>query len=367
MAHLLITGGAGFIGSHACLTLLEAGHSLVVVDNFEGSSAEPLRQVAALAGLGPLERLAAAQWGTADEPRRLLVLQGDIRSSDDLDRAFNASSTAVVEAVLHFAGLKAVAESVAEPLRYWDTNVAGSRCLLQAMARHNCRTLVFSSSATLYGLPDSVPITESAPVRPINPYGHTKAAVEQMLADLAASQAGWRLARLRYFNPVGAHPSGRIGEAPLGQPSNLFPLINLVAQGQKPCLRVYGRDWPTADGTGVRDYIHVMDLAEGHLAAVHRLLNAPPQLLTLNLGSGQGHSVLELVRVFEKVTGRPVPWEAADRRPGDSACSIADPSLAKKVLGWATTRSLEDMCRDGWRWQSRHPHGYIKTGETVGT
>jgi UDP-glucose 4-epimerase len=256
---------------------------------------------------------------------------------------------------------------VAEPLRYWDTNVAGSRCLLQAMARHNCRTLVFSSSATLYGLPDSVPITESAPVRPINPYGHTKAAVEQMLADLAASQAGWRLARLRYFNPVGAHPSGRIGEAPLGQPSNLFPLINLVAQGQKPCLKVYGRDWPTADGTGVRDYIHVMDLAEGHRAAVHKLLNTPPQLLTLNLGSGQGHSVLELVRVFEKVTGRPVPWEAADRRPGDSACSIADPSLAKKVLGWATTRSLEDMCRDGWRWQSSHPHGYIKTDETVGT
>jgi len=332
MAHLLITGGAGFIGSHACLTLLEAGHSLVVVDNFEGSSAEPLQQVAALAGLGPLERLAATQWGTAEEPRRLLFLQGDIRSSDDL-----------------------------------DTNVAGSRCLLQAMARHNCRTLVFSSSATLYGLPDSVPITESAPVRPINPYGHTKAAVEQMLADLAASQAGWRLARLRYFNPVGAHPSGRIGEAPLGQPSNLFPLINLVAQGQKPCLRVYGRDWPTADGTGVRDYIHVMDLAEGHLAAVHRLLNAPPQLLTLNLGSGQGHSVLELVRVFEKVTGRPVPWEAADRRPGDSACSIADPSLAQKVLGWATTRSLEDMCRDGWRWQASHPHGYKKSGETVGT
>ena len=367
MAHLLITGGAGFIGSHACLTLLEAGHSLVVVDNFEGSSAEPLQQVAALAGLGPLERLAATHWGTAEEPRRLLVLQGDIRSSEDLDRAFNASSTAVVEAVLHFAGLKAVAESVAEPLRYWDTNVAGSRCLLQAMARHNCRTLVFSSSATLYGLPDSVPITESAPVRPINPYGHTKAAVEQMLADLAASQAGWRLARLRYFNPVGAHPSGRIGEAPLGQPSNLFPLINLVAQGQKPCLRVYGRDWPTADGTGVRDYIHVMDLAEGHRATVHRLLNDPPQLLTLNLGSGQGHSVLELVRVFEKVTGRPVPWEAADRRPGDSACSIADPSLAKKLLGWATTRNLEDMCRDGWRWQSSHPHGYIKTDETVGT
>lgn len=363
MAHLLITGGAGFIGSHACLTLLEAGHSLVVVDNFEGSSAEPLQQVAALAGLGPLERLSAAHWGTADEPRRLLVLQGDIRSSGDLDRAFKASSTAVVEAVLHFAGLKAVAESVAEPLRYWDTNVAGSRCLLQAMARHNCRTLVFSSSATLYGLPDSVPITESAPVRPINPYGHTKAAVEQMLADLAASQAGWRLARLRYFNPVGAHPSGRIGEAPQAAQQPLSP-DQPGGPRAKPCLRVYGRDWPTADGTGVRDYIHVMDLAEGHRAAVHRLLNTP-QLLTLNLGSGQGHSVLELVRVFEKVTGRPVPWEAADRRPGDSACSIADPSLAKKVLGWATTRSLEDMCRDGWRWQGSHPHGYKRPAKRV--
>jgi len=366
MAHLLITGGAGFIGSHTCLTLLEAGHSLVVIDNFEGSSPEPLHQVAALAGLSPLEQLAPGLWGTPGEPRQLMVLEGDIRSSLDLERAFAASSTTAVEGVLHFAGLKAVAESVAEPLRYWDTNVAGSRCLLQAMARHSCKTLVFSSSATLYGLPDSMPITESAPVRPLNPYGQTKAAVEQMLADLAASEAGWRMARLRYFNPVGAHPSGRIGEAPNGPPSNLFPLINLVAQGQKPCLKVYGLDWPTADGTGVRDYIHVMDLAEGHRAAVQRLLNAPPQLLTLNLGSGQGHSVLELVRVFEKVTGRPVPWEGADRRPGDSACSIADPSLALQILGWSTSRSLEDICRDGWRWQVSHPHGYKMSGEPVG-
>lgn len=365
MAHLLITGGAGFIGSHTCLTLLEAGHTLVVIDSFEGSSAQPLHQVSSLAGLAPLERLAPGLWGTADPAKQLLVLQGDIRSRHDLDRAFGASTTRAVEGVLHFAGLKAVAESVAEPLRYWDTNVGGSRCLLEAMADHHCQTLVFSSSATLYGLPDSVPIAESAQVRPLNPYGHTKAAVEQMLADLWASQAGWRIARLRYFNPVGAHPSGRIGEAPLGQPSNLFPLINQVAQGQKPCLRVYGTDWPTADGTGVRDYIHVMDLAEGHRAAVQTLLNNPPQMLTLNLGSGQGHSVLELVRVFEKVSGRPVPWEAAARRPGDSACSIADPSLAKEVLGWATSRSLEDMCRDGWRWQGQHPHGYQVLPETV--
>ena len=358
MAHLLITGGAGFIGSHACLTLLEAGHSLVVVDNFEGSSAEPLQQVAALAGLGPLERLAAAHWGTADEPRRLLVLQGDIRSSGDLDRAFKASSTAVVEAVLHFAGLKAVAESVAEPLRYWDTNVAGSRCLLQAMARHNCRTLVFSSSATLYGFPDQVPIPETAPLRPINPYGHTKAAVERLLADVAVSEPGWRIAALRYFNPVGAHPSGRLGEAPSGTPSNLFPYLSQVAVGLRPALQVFGADWPTPDGTGVRDYIHVMDLAEGHRAALEVLVGESPQLLTLNLGSGRGHSVLELVAAFEAASGRAIPYELVARRPCDSATSVADPSLAAVRLGWRTRRGLAEICRDGWAWQSANPDGY---------
>jgi UDP-glucose 4-epimerase len=236
--------------------------------------------------------------------------------------------------------------------------VAGSRCLLAAMQRQGCRTLVFSSSATLYGLPEQVPIAESAPIQPINPYGHTKAAVEQLLADLAASEAGWRIARLRYFNPVGAHPSGRIGEDPLGPPNNLFPFISQVAVGRRPELQVFGADWPTPDGSGVRDYIHVMDLAEGHRAALHTLLAEPPQLLTLNLGSGQGHSVLELVKAFEAASGRAVPYRMVDRRPGDAASTVANPELAAQRLGWRTQRSLNEICRDGWAWQQANPQGY---------
>jgi UDP-glucose 4-epimerase len=346
MAQLLITGGAGFIGSHTCLVLLEAGHRLVVLDNFSNSSPESLRRVLELAGLAP------------GDPR-LATIAGDIRSSDDLERAFQAAAQPI-EAVVHFAGLKAVGESVQDPLRYWDVNVAGSRCLLAAMQRQGCRTLVFSSSATLYGLPEQVPIAESAPIQPINPYGHTKAAVEQLLADLAASEAGWRIARLRYFNPVGAHPSGRIGEDPLGTPNNLFPFISQVAVGRRPELQVFGADWPTPDGSGVRDYIHVMDLADGHRAALHTLLAEPPQLLTLNLGSGQGHSVLELVQAFEAASGRAVPYRVVARRTGDAACTVANPELAAQRLGWRTQRSLNDICRDGWAWQQANPQGYGK-------
>jgi UDP-glucose 4-epimerase len=341
VAQLLITGGAGFIGSHTCLVLLEAGHSLVVLDNFTNSSPEALRRVAELAGTAAGDRLQ--------------VVEGDIRSSSDLERAFGAGP---IEAVIHFAGLKAVGESVAQPLHYWDVNVAGSRCLLAAMQAHGCRTIAFSSSATLYGLPEQVPIPESARVQPINPYGHTKAAVEQLLADLAASEPGWRIARLRYFNPVGAHPSGRIGEDPNGPPNNLFPFVSQVAVGRRPQLQVFGGDWPTPDGTGVRDYIHVMDLAEGHRAAVEHLLAHGPQLLTLNLGSGSGHSVLEVVRAFEQASGRPVPYAVVDRRPGDAAATVADPSLAAEVLGWRTRRGLAEICRDGWAWQSANPQGY---------
>ena len=341
MAQLLITGGAGFIGSHTCLVLLEAGHRLVVLDSFANSSAESLRRVAALAGPAAADRLR--------------VIEGDFRSASDLARAFGGAS---IEAVIHFAGLKAVAESVAQPLHYWDVNVGGSRCLLAAMAAHGCRTLVFSSSATLYGTPEQVPIAETAPIQPINPYGHTKAAVERMLSDLAASEPGWRLACLRYFNPVGAHPSGRIGEDPLGLPNNLFPFITQVAVGRRERLQVFGGDWPTPDGSGVRDYIHVMDLAEGHLAALQVLLAGGDQLLTLNLGSGRGHSVLDVVRVFEAASGRPVPYRLVDRRPGDAAETVADPSLAAERLGWRTSRSLEDICRDGWAWQQANPSGY---------
>jgi len=341
VAHLLITGGAGFIGSHTCLVLLEAGHSLVVIDNFANSSPESLRRVVELAG--------------ANGASRLQVVEGDIRCPEDLERAF---ALAPIEAVVHFAGLKAVGESVAEPLRYWDVNVAGSRCLLAAMAAHGCRTLVFSSSATLYGYPETVPIPEGAPIQPINPYGHSKAAVERMLQDVAASEPGWRIASLRYFNPVGAHPSGRIGEDPSGIPNNLFPFITQVAVGRRQQLQVFGGNWPTPDGSGVRDYIHVMDLAEGHREALQVLLAGGDQLLTLNLGSGHGHSVLEVIQAFEAASGRPIPYAVVARRPGDAASTVADPSLAAQTLGWRTSRGLAEMCRDGWAWQQANLQGY---------
>jgi UDP-glucose 4-epimerase len=260
--------------------------------------------------------------------------------------------------VIHFAGLKAVAESVAKPLLYWQVNLEGTRLLLQAMASAGCRSLVFSSSATIYGIPDQVPIPESAAIKPINPYGHSKAAVEQLLADLAASVAGWRIARLRYFNPVGAHPSGRIGEDPFGTPNNLFPFVSQVAVGRRAELQIFGSDWPTPDGTGIRDYIHVMDLAAGHQAALDVLLAEAPQLLSLNLGSGQGCSVLEVVNAFADASGVAIPHRLVDRRPGDAAITVADPSLALARLGWRTKLDLAAMCRDGWAWQQANPNGY---------
>ncbi|MFN7678708.1 MAG: UDP-glucose 4-epimerase GalE [Cyanobacteriota bacterium] len=345
MTTLLITGGAGFIGSHTCLVLLEAGYRLVVIDNFVNSSPESLRRVAELAG--------------PDAADRLTVTKGDIRQAIDLERAFDAAPAShPIEAVLHFAGLKAVGESVLQPLRYWDVNLGGSRQLLAVMQARGCRTLVFSSSATLYGMPELVPIPESAPIRPINPYGTSKAAVEQLLADLAESETGWRIARLRYFNPVGAHPSGRLGEDPSGIPNNLFPFLSQVAVGRRMHLQVFGGDWPTIDGSGVRDYIHIMDLAEGHQAALDTLLAEAPQVLSVNLGSGQGHSVLEVVAAFEAAAGVAVPYKIVARRPGDAATSIADPSMAAARLGWRTKRSLADICRDGWAWQQANPNGY---------
>lgn len=339
LARLLITGGAGFIGSHTSLVLLEAGHQLLVLDNFHNSSPESLRRVQEL---------------SRTPKEQLKVLEGDIRSPSDLEEAFRSG----IDAVVHFAGLKAVGESVSNPLRYWDVNVNGSGQLLSAMRCHDCRTIVFSSSATLYGIPNQVPIPETAPVHAINPYGNSKAAVEQMLADVASSEPGWRIACLRYFNPVGAHPSGQIGEDPNGIPNNLFPFVSQVAVGRRQELQVFGNDWPTPDGTGVRDYIHVMDLAEGHLAAIQHLMEQGPQLLTVNLGSGQGHSVLEVVQAFEKASSRSVAYKLVERRPGDAATTVADPSLANRVLGWQTKRSLEEICRDGWSWQSQNPEGY---------
>jgi UDP-glucose 4-epimerase len=357
MAKLLITGGAGFIGSHTTLLLLEAGHQVVVLDNFSNSSPEALQRVGRLAG------------ATANS--RLTVVEGDIRDPLALDQAFR-SRPGSYDAVIHFAGLKAVAQSVDQPLLYWDVNVAGSQRLLAAMERHGCHTLVFSSSATVYGYPERIPIPETAALQPINPYGHTKAAVEQMLADLAAKLTGaaggdpcpWRLARLRYFNPVGAHPSGQIGENPLGPPNNLFPFVSQVAVGRRQKLQIFGGDWPTPDGTGIRDYIHVMDLAEGHLAALETLWNEAPQLLTLNLGSGNGHSVLEVVRAYEQASGRRVPFDMVPRRAGDAAQSVADPAEAERRLGWRVQRDLAAICRDGWNWQNQNPEGY-GTGATA--
>ena len=350
MARLLITGGAGFIGSHTCLVLLKAGHDLLVLDNFSNSFPIAIDKVAELAELD-----------TSTPNERLRIQQGDIRDQDCLEALFSdaAEQGRPIEAVIHFAGLKAVGESVREPLRYWDVNVCGSWSLLNTMNAHGCRTLVFSSSATLYGLPDLVPIPESAKVQPINPYGHSKAAVERLLTDLFASSPNtWRIASLRYFNPVGAHPSGRIGEDPLGIPNNLFPFVSQVAIGKRQHLQVFGDDWPTPDGTGVRDYIHVMDLAEGHRAALDCLFAEAPQQLTVNLGSGQGASVLDVVKAFEAASGRSVPYELVARRPGDAAITVADPSMAAQRFGWRTKRSLVDICRDGWAWQSNNPNGY---------
>ena len=343
MTQLLITGGAGFIGSHTCLVLIEAGYDLVVLDNFSNSSPESLKRVRKLAS-------------NKCKSGRLEILEGDIRSKPDVRRAFQVGQQ--IKAVIHFAGLKAVGESVVDPLRYWDVNVSGSQCLLSVMQEHSCRTIAFSSSATLYGLPKQVPILESAPIQPINPYGFTKAAVEQMLEDLSISEQGWRIARLRYFNPVGAHSSGQLGEDPNGIPNNLFPYVSQVAVGRRQELQVFGGDWPTPDGTGVRDYIHVMDLAEGHLAAIQHLMDKDPQLLTLNLGSGRGHSVLEVIKAFEEASGHPIAHRLVDRRPGDAATTIANPSLANHVLGWVTKRSLKEMCHDGWSWQQNNPKGY---------
>ena len=366
MAQLLITGGAGFIGSHTCLVLLEAGHQLVVLDDFSNSSAISLERVAELAGASLQRDLPTLRSAL----ETFTLVEGDIRDSKCLDALFSSAAALgqPIEAVIHFAGLKAVGESVQQPLRYWDVNVVGTQRLLSAMGQHNCRTLVFSSSATLYGYPDQVPIPETALIQPINPYGASKHAAEALLADLAgcsgklepiqASKGDWRIARLRYFNPVGAHPSGRIGEDPNGIPSNLFPFITQVAVGRRPELTVFGDDWPTPDGTGVRDYIHVMDLAEGHREALHSLLNAEPQLLTLNLGSGQGASVLDVVKAMEAASQRAIPYRVAPRRPGDAAITVANPTLAAQQLHWRTQRSLPDICRDGWVWQQANPNGY---------
>lgn len=331
MKTILITGGAGFIGSHTCVSLAQAGHDLVILDNLSNSRADVIERLALLCD------------------KRLAFVQGDVRDAATLDRLFAEHS---INAVLHFAGLKAVGESSEKPLEYYDNNVTGTLQLLAAMARAAVKTIVFSSSATVYGDPASVPIREDFPRSAINPYGLSKLIVEDILADMHKADCQWRIARLRYFNPVGAHESGLIGEKPQGTPNNLMPYVAQVAAGQREYLNVWGNDYPTPDGTGVRDYIHVCDLAEGHVAALN-YLNQKGGLLTVNLGTGQGYSVLEVVKAFEKASGRAIPYKIAQRRSGDSAKSWADPSMAKTLLSWEARRGLDSMCVDAWRWQQQ--------------
>ena len=329
------------------MVLLEAGHDLLVLDNFSNSSPEALSRVAAISGVSL-------------NSTRLQIEHGDIRNPHTLDQLFSdaAANDRPFDAVIHFAGLKAVGESVQKPLLYWDVNVAGSRTLLAAMEAHGCRTLVFSSSATVYGFPAIVPIAESAPIQPINPYGFSKAAVEQMLADLNASAPNtWRIACLRYFNPVGAHPSGQIGEDPLGIPNNLFPFISQVAVGRREELKIFGSDWPTHDGTGVRDFIHVTDLVDAHLAVLPHVANPP---VLYNVGTGKGVSVKEFVEGCKRVTGaRIAVREQKESRPGDYAEVYADVSKIKNELGWsAKFTDLEESMGHAWAWRAAHKNGY---------
>ena len=330
---ILVTGGAGYIGSHTCVELLNAGLEIVVLDNLCNSHERVLQRIETLTG------------------KKLHFIHGDIRAPEALAQAFSFPITSV----MHFAGLKAVGESVTDPLRYYDNNVYGTLSLLQAMKQHGCKKLIFSSTATVYGIPASVPIEEHFPLNPMQPYGRGKLMVEDILRDLEQSDPDWRIAILRYFNPVGAHESGMIGEDPHGIPNNLMPFIAQVAIGKLPKLNVFGNDYPTPDGTGIRDYIHVVDLAKGHVKALEGLDNGS---LTVNLGTGKGYSVLDMVNAFISSTGQDIPYQVSPRRAGDIAEYWASPQQAAQRLGWTASRSLADMCRDTWRWQQKNPNGY---------
>lgn len=334
--NILLTGGAGYIGSHTCVALIEAGFAPVILDNFSNSHPAVLQRLEQITG------------------QPVVCERGDVLDTAFVEAVLRRHKIA---GVMHFAGDKAVGESVAQPLKYYRNNIGGAISLLEAMQAAQCQTLVFSSSATVYGDPASVPITEDFPRQHTNPYGHTKLVIEDMLAALQVADQSWRLGVLRYFNPVGAHPSGLIGENPNGTPNNLMPFVAQVAIGKRPYLNVYGNDYATPDGTGVRDYIHVQDLAKGHVAALQTLL-ARGNRFTVNLGTGQGSSVLEVVKAFELASGRAVPCQMSPRRPGDVAQCFADPELAHRLLGWRAERTLADMCTDAWRWQSANPDGY---------
>lgn len=334
--NVLVTGGAGFIGSHTVLELLDAGHTVTVVDNLSNASQESLRRVEALTG----KSVEFHKLDILDKPALTAAIQGKS-----------------IDSVIHFAALKAVGESVSEPLRYYQNNITGTLILCEVLLEQGIRNLVFSSSATVYGDPETVPITEASPLQATNPYGRTKLMMEYILTDLQFANPTMNVALLRYFNPIGAHESGNIGEDPNGEPSNLLPYVAQVAVGQREAVRIMGDDYPTPDGTGVRDYIHVVDLAKGHLLAIDKLAENPG-LITCNLGTGRGYSVREVVAAFSEACGKVLPTEILPRRPGDVATCYADPSYAKELLGWSAQFDLADMCRDAWRWQSQNPNGY---------
>jgi UDP-glucose 4-epimerase len=333
---ILVTGGAGYIGSHTSVLLIEAGYDVIIFDNFCNASMEAIKRVEKIVD------------------QSITTIEGDIRNREDLHKVFNEHQ---IDAVIHFAGLKAVGESVEKPLKYYDNNVNGTAVLCEVMAEHGCRSIVFSSSATVYGDPHTTPIDENFPLSATNPYGRSKLFVEEILRDLYISDNKWKVVLLRYFNPVGAHLSGTIGEDPNGIPNNLMPFIAQTAVGKREYLGIFGDDYETHDGTGVRDYIHVMDLADGHVKALDKIENFT-EVMTINLGTGKGYSVLDMVKAFEKASGKKVPYKIAPRRAGDIAKCFADPSYAKEILGWEAKKSIEEMCEDSWRWQEKNPNGY---------
>ncbi len=335
---VLVTGGAGYIGSHTCIALHEAGYEFVVFDNFCNSSQESIKRV---------EKIIE---------KKILLEEGDIRDKKALQRVFDKYK---IDCVIHFAGLKAVGESVEKPLKYYDNNINGTISLCEVMNDNNCKKIVFSSSATVYGDPHTTPIKEDFPLSATNPYGRSKLFIEEILRDIYVSDSDWKIILLRYFNPVGAHESGLIGEDPNGKPNNLMPFITQTAVGKREYLSVFGGDYDTSDGTGVRDYIHVVDLANGHVKALDKIPKID-KVLTVNLGTGHGYSVLDMVKAFEKASGKKINYKIVQRRAGDIAKCFANPSFAKDILGWSAKKDIKEMCEDSWRWQSNNPDGYRK-------
>ncbi len=349
MNRVLVTGGAGFIGSHTCLSLIQSGYEIYVVDSYINSSTKSLLRVSEI-----LEE------NNVNISKKIHIFKGDLRDKSFVENIFEnlISQGKKIDGVIHFAGLKSVGESIKKPIDYWDCNLNSTINLLQVMQKFNCKSIVFSSSATIYDQNNENKIKENNRVNPINPYGETKLVIEKLLKDVFNSQGGWRIANLRYFNPIGAHERGLIGEDPKGKPNNIFPTLMQVALGNLPKIKIFGNDWPTKDGTAIRDYIHVMDLAEGHIFAYKYLKEHQPQIINLNLGTGLGTTVLELIKNFEDVNKIKIPFEFINRRKGDYGVVIADNSLALSLLKWKPKRNLKDMCKDGWNWQKNNPFGF---------